>query len=87
LDNKIWSPLDYQKTYSKCLGEKTTNFQLASPDSFEVKQDNLFQAYLKFTDGTSLKISRYDAVFADKHNPRQPSFTFWSTVKRFLTTV
>ncbi len=51
---------------------------------FEVKKSLLFQAKLTFSDDTILRVNRYESVFAEKNNTRQPSASFWATVQRFL---
>lgn len=101
-DKSVWSPLDYQKSYASCLGEKVIALgyyaqnksykdgkmleqsSWQAPHKIEVSQENLFQAYLQFTDGTSLKVGRFDAVFSNENDTRKPNFTFWAMIKHFL---
>lgn len=80
----IWSPSASTQNQAAVLGEKIIKKDIKLSTDIEVHQEKLFRATLYFTDGSSLQMGRYDAVFAQKNAPRHPSETFWATIQRFL---
>jgi len=84
--------LGEKTNYAHTPDGKTTTYAIASQETdwkpthlFEVQKNQLFQAKITFANGSVLRLNRYDAIFSETKDMRQPSFTFWSSVHRFIT--